>query len=198
MQRGYKTLKNLAVRRKTLGIRRILSVLRTYFIRYTHQASVHCDFIRLKKFWTAQNLLNRWTFRRLQVSICIMYEQQMIYARYNSLNVCNTRFASSWVPLNLHPLPLKTERGGQISYMERLFIDISTDIERWKRMDLVIIVFIPCVYVRRTWYICFIRSASALSAMRLLLNCVHTPDNPFGIIILFYPLHPSSFRYSSV
>ena len=42
-------------------------------------------------------------------------------------------------------------------------------------MHLVIIVFIPCVYVRRTWYIHFICSASEI-----------VPDNPFGDVILFY------------
>ena len=100
------------------------------------------------------------------MSFCNIYEQQTIYKRYHSLNVCGTRFASSWLPLNLHPLPLKTERGrADKVYMKGLCIVCSTDLEKCKRMHLVIIVCIPCDYVRRTWYICLIRSASALSAM---------------------------------
>ena len=69
--------------------------------------------------------------------------------------------------------------------MERLLIDNSTDIERCKRMHLVIIVCIPCVYVS----VC---DASASSVQhRLFPLCVFFEivlDNPFGVLILYYPL----------
>ena len=58
-------------------------------------------------------------------------------------------------------------------------------------MHLVIIVCIPCVYVRRMWCIRFIRSAPALPL------CVFFEivlDNPFGVLILYYPLSSAKLR----
>ena len=129
--------------------------LSTYFIRSTHQAHVHCDFIRVK------SLRLHKTFKRMNIplftSVFNIYEQQSVHVRYHPLTACTFLSASSWHPFNSHPLPIKTERRRKISFMERLNIVCSTDIERWKRMHLVIIVYILCVYIRRTWYIHLIR-----------------------------------------
>ena len=103
-----------------------------------------------KKFWTAQNLLNGWKFRCLPMSICNIYEQQTVHVRYHSLNVCGIL---SLDILSTHiRCPWKRREEGKIRYMERLYIVSSMDIEKCKRMHLVIIVCIPCVYVRLTWY----------------------------------------------
>ena len=123
----------------------VLYSLSTYFIRSTHQASVHCDFIRVKSFELHK------TFRTFRYLRC---QSAHIRATNDlSLNACGILSASSWAPLNSHryPLPLKAERGSKDKvYMERLYIVSSTDIENCKRMDLVIIESIPCVYVRST------------------------------------------------
>ena len=50
-------------------------------------------------------------FPTVKMSICNIYEQQTVSVHYHSINVCGILSASSWAPLNLHPLPLKTERG---------------------------------------------------------------------------------------
>ena len=59
-----KRKKNLVVRRKTLYIR---CVLIAYVLYTLYPSSIRTlGFHPLKKFWTAQKLLNGWTFRRLR------------------------------------------------------------------------------------------------------------------------------------
>ena len=55
--------------------------------------------------------VERMNYPPFTMSICNIYDQIKIYIRYHSFNVCGICSASSWLPLNLHPLPLKTERG---------------------------------------------------------------------------------------
>ena len=78
-------------------------------------------------------------FQPFTMSICniYMYEQQTVHVRYHSVNVCGIIFASYLTPLNLHPLPLKTERGRKDKvHMELRYIVSSKDIERCKHMHL--------------------------------------------------------------
>ena len=109
-EKRIRNVEHLAVRRKTLCIR---FVLIAYVFHTLYPSSIRTLwFHSRKKFWTAQNFLNGWTFR-CQSAI---YEQQKLHVRYDSLT--------------------------------------SKNIERRKRMQLVIIVCIhvspACVYVSRT------------------------------------------------
>ena len=58
-----------------------------------------------KKFLTAHNL------PPFMMLFCNVWERQTANVHYHSWNVSGILFASSWPPLNSHPLPLKTERG---------------------------------------------------------------------------------------
>lgn len=72
-------------------------------------------------------------------------------SRLYLVNICGIISASSWSPLNPHPLPLKRREGGKIGYMERLYIVSSSDKEIYKRMHASRNYgIITCVYVKRT------------------------------------------------
>ena len=145
-----KRKKNLNVLIKTLCIRCVLIeyVFHTLYLSSIRTLLFHPPWM----FWTAQNILPPFT-----MSIYNIDEQQVAHVRYYLLNVCGIFFASS-TPLTSHPCPWWWRRGGgEMRYTERLFIIGSTDVERCKRMHLVIIVCIPCVYLWRTWYVRFIR-----------------------------------------
>ena len=143
--------------------------LRTYFTGSTHQASVHW-FHPLKSFELHK------TFWMDEISA--VYDVNLQHLRAAN-GPCTLSFVTSLrypvLPFGLLSThiryPWKRRDGGKIRYTEYLYIISSTDKERCKRMHLVIIVCIPCVYVRRTWYVHFIRSASAFSTICLLWNC---------------------------
>ena len=175
------------------------SVLIAYVFHTIYSSSIRTLWFHpLKNVWTAQNLLNGWTFRCLRsMLICNIYEQQMVHVRYHSLSVCGILSASSWPPLySWFRCPYIRREGRKIRYMEHLkytllvartYRDVSVCI------TYVIIVFIPNVYVRHTWWNRFIRSAPAP-----LCVCFEiVPDNPFGVAFSIR-FHPPSFRYSSV
>ena len=91
----------------------------------------------------------------------------------------------------------KPREGGKIRYMECQYIVSSTDIERCNLKHLVTIVCIPCVYIRRTWYIRH-HSASALSAMRLLWNCPRIPLQSCHPLLSTFILQASNIRLFNI
>ena len=79
-------------------------LLRMYFKRSIHPFTVISSG---KNVLNCKKLFERMTFT---MSIFDIYEQKTVHVRYHSLNLWGILFASSWPPVNLHPLPMKTER----------------------------------------------------------------------------------------
>ena len=140
--------------------------------------------------------LKRMNFRRLQCQAAIYTSNKRsmsVIIRYTSA----VSFLLPFVLLStqIH-CPWKCREGGKIRPMEHLFIVSSTDIERCKRMHLVIIYYVSPVF---TLGVCDTPASTVKHPLFPL--CVHFEivlDNPFGVVILFYPLPSANFRYSPV
>ena len=86
--------------------------------------------------------------------------------------------------------PWKRREWGKIRYMERLFIVNSTGIEWCNHMHVVIIV----LSLVTTLSVCDASASSVKHPLFPLFVCFETiPDNPFRVVILFFPLSSAMF-----